>query len=463
MAKNGVDANFSALTAWWDGFKYSNPAKRPALPAPVGFVVSVSGNTVSLTWTASGVSGVSVHIERSAVSNNNYQEIVIKSPGLTDHLDPGRAEITYYYRIRFRWGTLYSAYSDEEIAIVVGSGNSGLTDGQSYTLVVPGAGSNSHAVRQSFLGGANSPIEAAAYNTLFSAFMPANWAMPGAAGTRVRTERSLNGTKALCHDRTGGAYQFAFRYDHPEVTRTLFYRYSYYLENPNNVAGQLKQIRATPAYGSGFEDGNIANTYLTRNGSGTGIIVNNGSGATNLGFYPRLWDSGSSGSWHAEGTWVTVTAYVTCNSAVGVADGKWRVGVRRESDNTVIGNITMSNAGLWLRAEATPYSRQTFQFYMGNGYDQACKTYIDRDVYVMGSTTTACPKYLLIGNASTYAACTIFTIAPFSVWDDSVGGGAAAITFQLNRGRHLSLEGLYLYAMSDVETPLNSTGVLIEA
>lgn len=463
MAKNGVDANFSALTAHYDGFKYSNPARKPAVPAPVGFLASVSGTTVSLTWTASGVSGVQVHIERSAINNSNYQEIAIKPAGSTFHDDPGRAEIAYYYRIRFRWNNLYSAYSDEEIVIVVGSGSSGLTDGGQYTLVVPGAGSNSHAVRQSFLGGAASPIEAAAYNTLFSAFMPTNWQMPGSAGTRVRTERALNGTRSLCHDRTGGAYQFAFRYDHPEVTRTLFYHYSYYFENPNNTSGQLKQVRATPDYGSGYEDSNYANSYITYGANGHQVNANNGSGATNIAFYRRHWSAESTGGWHFQGQWVTVTAAVTCNSDIAVADGRWRVGVRSAADNSVIGNITIPNIGMWLRAEASQFARQTFQFYMGNGFDLACKLYLDRDIYVQGSTTSACPKFLLIGNASTYAASTIFTIAPYSVWDDSVGGGAAAITFTLNRGRHLSLEGLYLYAMSDIETPINSTGVLIEA
>ena len=461
MAKNGVDANFSNLTAWWDGYKYSNPAKRPALPAPVGFIASVSGTTVNLTWTASGVSGVSVHIERSANNSSNYQEIAVKSPGSTIHDDTNRSEITYYYRIRFRWGTLYSAYSDEEIAIVVGSGTSGLTDGEWYTLTVPGAGSNSHAVRQSFLGGSYGPVEAAAENAVFNTFMPTDWSMPGATGTVVRTARTLNGTKSLCHDRAMG-YQHGFRYNHPEPTRTLFYRYSYYLDNPNNLAGQLKQIRATAVLrgGGGIADYDYSNTLLSRMTS-PGIPINNGSGYTNDVLYGGDWDTGRGETFHAQGEWITITAYVCCNSTVATADGRWRIHGRRESDNSVICDILCGDNILWDNPTSTQYRYQTFQFYMGNGLDASVKTYLDRDVYAQGSVDDRCPKFVLIGNASTYEACTIFTIAEYSSWDDSVGGGAAAIRFRLNRGRHLSLDGLYLYAMTDVNTPANSSGVAI--
>lgn len=96
---------------------------------------------------------------------------------------------------------------------------------------------------------------------------------------------------------------------------------------------------------------------------------------------------------------------------------------------------------------------------MGNwsgGDTSTLEYYWDRDIYIAWNPdTSTAPKFLLLGDASTYATCTNFTICPYTSW------ASDNITATINQGVHANLTGKYWYAMSAPGTPINTTGVAL--
>lgn len=338
-----------------------------------------------------------------------------------------------------------------------------VVDGGVITLRFPGAGSNVAANSQAFLGGVNGVIESAALDARFDTIMPAGWGMPGGDGSFVRSDRTLNGTKTLRNSRETGAYQFGIRYDQGAPRRTLFARYSYFFDNPNNISvGQLKQYRVCgKLVGGGIYDGDIANALLRRYADLAWTIQNHGDaddpegGGENTAIITG--SNSQSNLFHLSNVWVTVEVATTCNSATNVADGRLRWFARREDTGEIIGQNTHDNVLLWTHGQ--PHRYQVLQMYMGNGFDTTCKLYLDRDIYFSASDTTDAPKYILLGNASTYAACTRFTVCDFSTWTPV--GDEADVAFKVNKGAHPSLAGLYGYAMAGINLPIHSSGVAL--
>lgn len=335
-------------------------------------------------------------------------------------------------------------------------------DGDLVDVVFLGGGDNIAPEAQAFLGGHDGPIETASLGAVFSSFMPDGWGMPGGDGSYVRNARALNGNKTLCHDRTGGAYQFGIRFDTGAPQRTLFARYSYFFDNPNNITvGQLKQYRVCGRVdvGGGIHDGDIANILLRRFNDLAFTVQNRGiDGDPEGGGENTAIITGSNSQnnvFHLSNVWVTVEVLVTINSAPGVADGRLAWFARREDTGAICGQRVHENVEIWTHGQ--PYRYQVLQMWMGNGYDETCKVYIDRDVYFSWSNASLPPKFIVLGDSPTYSPTMKQTVCRFVDWQNV--NGNASVRVKLNKGAHSNLVGKYMYLMTAPGVAFNSSGV----
>lgn len=417
--------------------------------APTGLSATVDGRTIVFQLTDTNSGAAAYVIQRSETSNGTYTDFATGSTGATTITTTGNQPGTFYYRAVGVISSVRSTASGVVSATVAAP--TGAIDGDTVRIVIPGAGSNVPASNFQFLGGSYGPIEAGVVGSLFTSIAPPGWGMPGSHGTRISNALALNGVNSLLNSREGGNYQFGINYNTGGVRRVGFARWSYYLHNPNGSTGQLKQTRFSGGTSSGnsITDPNYANVYLTFFGGASMPRNDSPSPGSNV-------SGGTGREWHREGEWVTVHFRCTDSSAANVADASVQVMSIRESTGEILGTWTANN--LLLRTSAEALIRYVvYQFYMGNGYDEACRLYLDRDIACAFSDTTTPPKYLYLGNAPTWAACTVRTYCEWETWTDN--GATSAIDAIINQGRHTSLDNLYFYALSDAGVVINSAGV----
>lgn len=340
-----------------------------------------------------------------------------------------------------------------------------LADGDVITVTIPGAGSNVSAANQEFLGGSWGPVEAAANGTVFDTLGLAGWAMPGATGTRVSNARALNGTKSLLNDRSLGS-QFGIRFDTGGEQGACRFVWSIYVHNPDDAEMQLKQMRVVGSLlggTSGIGDGDIANVYFrTLNsdstGASEGVPVNNSAGNVVVSSVGTGLEDGAFGTWYGQGFWLRNEASVVRNSAPGVADGRLVIVSKNAATNEVIGRWVIPAYDFTSTDAFMRYL--VWQGYMGNHVSDpsGIRLHLDRDWYAIWNASRTVPKSIQVGDASTYAACTTLIDQEYSAWTDV--GGNAEIEFKFNQGRLPTAAG-WAYALSDVDTVINSTGVAL--
>jgi len=450
MTKNINNKSWNTPVSW-DNWHYPVSSHVPSMVAPSLLTATVSGSTIALSWT-NGLSNVYTIVERSNTGSSGWVPIATKNPGVTSHSDTSLANGTYYYRVYHYLNSVSSSVSNTDNDTVATGG--AISDGETVTVTVAGAGSNIPASQFQFLGGSYGPIESGTIGNLFTTIAPSGWDMPGGTGTYISDVESLNGGKSLLHDRSLG-YQFGFAYNTGGIRRVGFARWSVLFQNPSNIeGGQLKQVRMVGGTSSRLEDYSYANMLLS-GWTGTGGVYaarnDSPSPGTNL-------SGGAGREWHKDNEWVSVHLRVTDSSAANVADASIQVMTIRESDGSILGVWEQNNVLLRTSAEAL-IRNIVFQFYMGNNFNGAsgCKVYIDRDIACAYSNTTTPPKFVYLGNASTWSACTVRTYCEWTSWTDN--GSTSDITIKVNQGRHTSLSGLYVYVLSDAGTVVNSTGV----
>lgn len=447
MAKNVQDKSYN-IAIQWDGRGYSEESDVPTFTPPSGLGASEDSGTITLTWT-NGTPSASTIVERSNTGSGGWITITTVSAGTATYDDTPGSSGTYYYRVSHTLNGETTSVSSSANATI--SYVPPVSDGDEKTVTITGAGSNVPVSQFQFLGGSYGPIQNASDNALFDTFMPTGWAMPGSSGSRVSSEIQFNG-KALKHDPTINGTTFGFSYNTGGIQRVGFAKYDVFFENVNNVAtGQFKQVRFVggTSIGNGIHDTQYANTYITRFASNYMPRNESGGLSTLYGGAP----------WYQPNEWVSIEARVTDCSGLGVADGSVRISVRDGATGALLG--TFAQTGLVYRTVSEALIRQiVFQFYLGNGFGTSgFRVFIDRDVVCAWSTTTTPPKFIILGNASTYDACTIRTYCEWTNWDDN--GATSDITFLVNQGRHVSLTGLYVYAMSDAGVPINTSGVAL--
>lgn len=351
-------------------------------------------------------------------------------------------------------------------------GGAAITDGQAFTMNGSGFGTNVSASDQAFFGGVNGPIEGAATGTVISSgvTLPSGWTLPGGDPTFVSSARAYNGTKSILHrygyaTATGGSFnsslfQYAMLFNFGASIKSLYTNVAYYFTVPVDSGGQVKLQRPVGPNGDGFTDTDypniLTNNFPDVNGANESAfqLQSLAPGNTGGSLLPNLLPNGPFLSLNA---WVRLELFFNFGTASG-SDGTIAYRSTRLSDGTVLSSGTTGARTIWGGTDPE-FSRWVIQGYMGNDAQQdGSQLNIDRDSYaVANKSASTFPKSVLLGDASTYAACTKTTlvIQKFTSWSDT------AIGITVNKGVHSNLTGKYLYAMSAIDTAINSSGVAL--
>jgi hypothetical protein len=348
-----------------------------------------------------------------------------------------------------------------------------LADLDIVTITGSGFGTNVAAANQDFTGYSDGPVEALANGVSWSANLPANWTQAGGTDQLISTDASLNGTRSIVSRDLNDVthYQFGCRRDLGAQKRITFTRFHVLTVDPDNDLIQTKLIRHLGGpTADGISDADTPNMYIGRsyNGGIGSYIARNTAGGVGTPIDPtvtgdvtgHITDKYTS---IGGGTWFTIELMCIADSAQGAGDGSISWSSRNETTGAIVASGSVGSSVLW-GASATylPWEHITMQGYMqvpdGTG-DSLAQLYFDRDFYsAWADSGTTPPKYPLLGDASTYSACTILTSCTWGngggTWSDTSIGGV-----KVNQGQHGNLTGKFWYVMSAPNTPINSSGI----
>lgn len=331
-----------------------------------------------------------------------------------------------------------------------------IAEGAVYTWSGSGFGTSVPVGDQAFYGASDGPVEqaAAGANVTTSGFLGPGWFVPGGDPQLVSTARAYSGTKSILNAWAQSNFAFGIGYDFNSGYRSIYSRVAFYLQNNGHTDGQVKFQRFVGPNGGGISDGDfpnvLVNEYPGANGQSTPVAANiqsnGGSILPNVAIATDFWQFNA---------WAIQELFFVPGTK-GAADGSiaWRV--TRASDGTVIGQGTSVPRMFWSGSDLA-FSRWVIQGYIGNAMQGAgVELNIDRDAYAIANKASAAfPRYILLGDAPTYAACTKFAVEKFISYSDTT------ITFKINRGPHATLANKYVYVMVGINQPLSTTGKLL--
>jgi hypothetical protein len=348
-------------------------------------------------------------------------------------------------------------------SIVAGGGS--IADGNAFTMNGSGFGTNS--VTQVWTGGVNGIIESIASGTGLktgasgAGLLGGNWVCnTGYSETQqwVSDLRSFSGTKSI-RNRYGynvysggtydtGNFQFALDYDFGSGYQAIYSNVCFNLENNGQTAGQVKFKRWVGPDGSNYDDNDYPNVLLNQYGFAAFNLT------ADAGTLTRT-DSIADPIWSFD-NWVRMEVLFTPGTS-GTANGSIQYRITLLTDGTVLSSGTISSATLWRNADPA-YSHFIIQGYISNEMQSdGAELFIDRDIYAVANLSGTTVKYVLLGDASTYAGCTkrLLAVQPFSSWADT------SIDITINKGPHTNLTGKYLYAMNGIDSAINSSGIAL--
>lgn len=358
-----------------------------------------------------------------------------------------------------------------------GGGGGGLVDGTNVRITGSGFGTNANIV-QGFFGGINSPLETATngLNIVSGLSLGSSWAYPGGDAQFAVTSRTLNGSRSILNRygynvATGGTYGgsptasiYGLRFDPGATWQRAVTIVSSYQTGFTN--GQIKFQRfcgrLTDASGSssvgGLTDDCLPNVLLNCFNGGIGSsaqTTDNAPSNGNAGTSEPNIDFAVSPSWINNG-WVQ-QVYDFTPGTLATANGSiaWRF-FNATNIASVVGSGSSTSKRFWNGSD-TAYRWWLMQMYMGNTAQvDGAQVNIDRDPYGLFNTASnAFPKFIYLGDASTYAACTKLVAGQvFSSWSDT------QIDFTINKGQHTSLSSVWAYVMSGINTPINASGIV---
>lgn len=351
---------------------------------------------------------------------------------------------------------------------VIAGGGGSLIDGGTFTLSGTGFGTNVSASNQEYI---RASVEGASNGTSWTSVARAGWTFPGTDAQTVTTNTSLHGTKSLASlsFREADHFQYGSKFDMGGARRVAMFRGAFkVVDSTSATVGQVKLVRVGGgpiASDEGISDVNAPNCYVSRWWSGilSNINVNEASpDSINNTLDPSM-GTGNGAQWLEKGTstgaadWYTIEFVFTAPSAQGVADGAvaWRT--INETTGAVKSTGVITGVLMWDTAAATPWQYITLQMYIGNTFPDGTEVYADSHfVITWADSGTTFPKYVLGGNASTFAACTKLVSWKFSTWTNT------SITGVPTQGYLSSLAAgnVWGYAMSAPGVPINSSGIL---
>ena len=346
-------------------------------------------------------------------------------------------------------------------------GGGSITDGQSVTIT--GTGFGTQTVTQDFMGGVGNPVESASDNTMFTSLSYSAWNTYSDNAAHVSSTRAYTRNKSL--NITYPTFSAFGLVRNLGTYKSLYSRQLIYLDSGATTTGQIKINRyvgvptsTIPKSGDGstnangtvnansvHEDGRLPNTLLHDFWSAPGSYL-----TLNYTGHPGDEPGFSANSLLQFNKWVLLETLFTPDSTVGAGDGTFQIRtVDPDNYATVYGNQTIGPRGFWASSDAA-FEWFVVQLYIGNGMQQTgVGIYLDPDHYISANAASGtAPKYVLMGDAPTYAACTKFSICQFTSWSNT------SITFPANKGNLSSLNNgsAWAYPMSGINTPINTNG-----
>lgn len=339
---------------------------------------------------------------------------------------------------------------------VISVNTGSIVDGSSYTITGTGFGTNT--VGQEFLGGVNGPINSMSIGQTFRSLNRSGWTTYTQVEDSIAsTTRSFTGYKTLLNDTQAAYpndhYQFGLTYDTGARYYSAYARFYVYLDTTATTI-QLKTVRfvgGPEKGGGGVDDGDTPNSYETTYYNGAGEYFTNNGGTPN-----PVWGTSSV----SRNTWNLIEVSFKPDTTLAAGNGtvKWRA--TDTSTNTVVYSNSATGVTFWGSSFASnPYRYLVAQFYMGN-YDPTLvpKTYFEELFFSWNASASITPKFVLMGDASTYSGCTKGKLIVQKIngtWSDT------SIPIIINKGAHSNLTGKYFYIMSDIDTPINTSGIAL--
>lgn len=354
-----------------------------------------------------------------------------------------------------------------------------IEDGGTFTINGSGFGTNVAAANQAFFGGVNGPVQQATAGVdIRGLTFPTGFVM---TGTEVgsdpefvdKTRQFENTGSSIKHrygytQLTGGTYtgptvedpmadssnfQWGFQFDFGSGGyRSIYTKVRVYYADAGRTAGQVKFQRFTGDADGGIQDGDMPNSLFQEYATIFPANIRRLFGSSDLNT-----DLGSGGTtneaWVRNG-WVEHELFIVPGTA-GSANGsvQWRF------TNGATGAVTASGT---LTGRQWLDTGDIFRWWVLQGYIaneaqwDGAEISWDRDAYAIANTSsTAFPKVVVLGDASTFAACTkrLLSIQKFTSWSDT------SIDIVINKGAHSNLTGKYLYVLDGINSAVNSSGI----
>jgi len=406
VAKNGIIKR-RKIAPSWDGNRYANSARVPAVTAPSGLGATPSGTTMALAWTNGEATATTV-IERSLNGSTGWVEVATKNAGVTSHNDTALGNATYYYRVRHLINSVYSSYSSNANGTISGGSSGGsLAVGDTITITGPGFGTTSSTVfAQDFETG----TPGAYLNTLGFSVARQN----GPDYPTVTDSDSYTGTKCgkSNNDIAGNSAAYIGGLDVVECYISLHVKPVQATGAPHTLKGVRAHATADPG---GVSPESIYTAYpgfmaqepIGYGSTGHRLQINFGQQA---GTSWQAVDSAPSNI--ADNAW-TRQQYHYRLSTAGVADGFLRYwqGLGVGTGQTSVRNNFVTRASGITDTIATIM----MPFYWGNGGTGSW--YYDNVVIHYGSANTACR--VEIGDSPAYANATKRECLVRESWSDA--------------------------------------------
>lgn len=307
-----------------------------------------------------------------------------------------------------------------------------ISDGNSITISGSGFGTKTTAAPfhyDDFEGGTSGNDLSAPWEA---------YATPGEGMHKYSNVRAYKGSQSALRDatlKTGDDFR-STGLKNMNAT-SAYYSLWTYMEGTNTGVMKVFRTASDPAGEFYFLDANDPGLYITRQGSWVYA-----GWATSAGTDQRTLGGSESANLLPFDQWNKIEVYVEYSDA-GVANGTVLIWINGTEYYGADGDIATRGTG---------QGASVIDNFLIPGMDDdtSCdiKWYVDQ-VYV--DTT---PKRVEIGNAATYAACTVKTPSPATAWADG------SITVTLNTAG-LSLGTNYVYILDDTNTPIETDGYAI--
>lgn len=441
------------------GYAYANATIDTPLSAPSSFTAVASGTTVDFTWVDNNAGAAQTRIEDSTTSESTgFSTLTTVSAGVESYQATGVSTGTHWYRAHAVDGVDVSGNTSViAVSVSAGGGSDGISsitgsisNGATVTVNGLGFGTMGGDVLGFMYGteGANNSLITAATPTIGPAWGAQSGNNCLFSNARVRGARSMSLRKWRTNP-SGTTVNFC-GFGPNNINQTdLFFSFWRYASmdiawTTTGTNYKMYYIFADGAYsGAGGSEKPQPIFYVQAGGSSFRLGSNGGSGDAEIT---------QSAGWNAVnslGAWQHYENWMRLNSDYDVQDGAVEIakdGVVGISDHTYA----------WYGAGPTWTVKPTaWQDIRLGHYDQGMTGFVAdyTDVYVANTRAR-----IVLGNASTYAACTAkeIQLARQANWTST-----AISSVVINYGAFTSGQTVYMYVVKSDGSVVDNAGYAV--